>query len=120
MSRMLPDPREFDAAIAEFPGMEQLPGYGPPTPVPIFQWEKEFEVLLELYRRETPERVLEIGTYHGGTLFHWLRNMLCRSIVRLRGFLRGGGGQPALYPNGRQRQSTSMSSKATVATRTRC
>ena len=74
MTRMLPDPREFDAAIAEFPGMEQLPGYGPPTPVPIFQWEREFEVLLELYRRETPAAVLEIGTYHGGTLFHWLRN----------------------------------------------
>lgn len=52
----------------------QLPGYGPPTPVPIFQWEKEFRVALELYRRVQPESVLEIGTYHGGTLFHWLQN----------------------------------------------
>ena len=54
--------------------VEQMPGYGPPTPVPIFQWEKEFEVLLELYRRLLPFEVLEIGTYHGGTLYHWLRN----------------------------------------------
>jgi len=53
---------------------EQMPGYGPPTPVPIFQWEPEFETLLELYRRFRPARVLEVGTYHGGTLYHWLRN----------------------------------------------
>lgn len=53
---------------------EQLPGYGPPTPVPIFQWQPEFEQLLELYRERKPKRVLEIGTYHGGTLYHWLQN----------------------------------------------
>jgi predicted O-methyltransferase YrrM len=54
--------------------VEQLPGYGPETPVPIFQWSQEFEVALELYRRLKPARVLEIGTYHGGTLYHWLQN----------------------------------------------
>lgn len=54
--------------------VQQLPGYGPPTPVPIFQWEKEFAVVLELYRRVQPETVLEVGTYHGGTLYHWLTN----------------------------------------------
>ncbi len=54
--------------------IEQQPGCGPPAPVPILQWEKEFEVLLELYRRMEPTNVLEIGTYHGGTLYHWLRN----------------------------------------------
>ncbi len=53
---------------------DQLPGYGPPTPVPIFQWQPEFEALLDLYRDRKPKRVLEIGTYHGGTLYHWLRN----------------------------------------------
>lgn len=53
---------------------ENRPGYGPPTPVPIYQWASEFEALLELYRRLAPHRVLEIGTYHGGTLYHWLRN----------------------------------------------
>lgn len=53
---------------------KQQPGYGPPTPVPIFQWEKEFSVLLELYRRIKPRRVLEVGTYHGGTLYHWLQH----------------------------------------------
>lgn len=52
----------------------QMEGYGPPTPVPIFQWEAEFSVALELYRRVRPESVLEVGTYHGGTLYHWLQN----------------------------------------------
>jgi predicted O-methyltransferase YrrM len=42
--------------------------------VPILQWEAEFEVLLELYRRLPVEsRILEVGTYHGGTLYHWLQ-----------------------------------------------
>ena len=51
-----------------------MPGYGPETPVPIFQWEREFSPALELYRRFKPSSVLEIGTYHGGTLYHWLQN----------------------------------------------
>ena len=54
--------------------IEQMPGYGPPTPVPVYQWEREFSTVLELYRRLKPTRILEIGTYYGGTLFHWLRN----------------------------------------------
>lgn len=53
---------------------KQLGGYGPPTPVPIFQWQAEFEPVLELYRDKAPISVLEIGTYHGGTLYHWLQN----------------------------------------------
>jgi predicted O-methyltransferase YrrM len=51
---------------------KQQRGYGPPAPVPIFQWEAEFAPLLEMYRERKPKRVLEIGTYHGGTLYHWL------------------------------------------------
>ncbi len=54
--------------------IQQEPGCGPPSPVRIYQWEKEFEVLLELYRRQHPVNVLEVGTYHGGTLYHWLQN----------------------------------------------
>ena len=56
------------------PMMAQRPGYGPAAPVPIFQWEAEFNNLLDLYRELAPQRVLEIGTYYGGTLYHWLRN----------------------------------------------
>ena len=52
----------------------QRPGYGPPTPVQIFQWQSEFDTVLELYRRLAPRKVLEVGTYHGGTLYHWLQN----------------------------------------------
>lgn len=54
--------------------VEQMPGYGPPTPVPIFQWEEEFVELLRLYRDLQPKRVLELGSYYGGTLYHWLQN----------------------------------------------
>lgn len=45
-----------------------------PTPVPIFQREWEFKQLLKLYTERRPMSVLEIGTFHGGTLYHWLRN----------------------------------------------
>jgi len=45
----------------------------PPTPVPILQRQWEFDVLMDLYTRLGPRYVLEIGTYHGGTLYHWLR-----------------------------------------------
>lgn len=47
---------------------------GPEAPVPILQWEEEFEEVLTRYRRRAPRMVLEVGTYHGGTLYHWLRN----------------------------------------------
>jgi len=48
--------------------------FGPAAPVEILQWEFEFENLLDLYVQRRPKRVLEIGTYHGGTLYHWLKN----------------------------------------------
>jgi predicted O-methyltransferase YrrM len=47
--------------------------YDPPTPVPIFQHQYEWERLLAIYMDRAPARVLEIGTYHGGTLYHLLR-----------------------------------------------
>lgn len=47
--------------------------YGPATPVRIFQHEWEFEQLLQLYRLREPQKVLEIGTFHGGSLYHLLR-----------------------------------------------
>ncbi len=53
---------------------EQRPGFGPPAPVPIHQYESEFAQLLDLYRERKPRQVLEIGTFHGGTLYHWLQN----------------------------------------------
>jgi predicted O-methyltransferase YrrM len=53
---------------------KQREGYGPPAPVQVFQWAAEFEQLLDIYRERAPKRVLEIGTYHGGSLWHWLQN----------------------------------------------
>lgn len=61
--------------------VDQRAGYGPPAPVPIFQWAAEFEVLLDMYRERQPRRVLEIGTYHGGTLYHWLQNAVEDAVV---------------------------------------
>lgn len=60
---------------------QSSPAYGPPTPVPIIQAEAEFEQLLHLYRERRPKRVLEVGTYAGGTFFHWLQNAQPGSVV---------------------------------------
>jgi predicted O-methyltransferase YrrM len=51
------------------------------TPVPILQREGEFDVLLDMYAKRKPKRVLEIGTYHGGTLYHWLQNAQPGTLV---------------------------------------
>ncbi len=59
----------------------QRPGYGPPAPVEIFQWQEEFDQLLNIYRERKPKRVLEVGTYHGGTLYHWLANATPGALV---------------------------------------
>lgn len=42
-------------------------------PVPTLQRRWEFDQLLKLYRQHAPQRVLEVGTYHGGTLYQWLK-----------------------------------------------
>lgn len=65
---MLPD-------IARTPHTERDASYyyAAPTPVPIFQHEFEWGALLALYAARKPARVLEIGTFHGGTLYHLLR-----------------------------------------------
>jgi predicted O-methyltransferase YrrM len=53
----------------------------PSTPVEIFQHEWEFEQLLQLYRRHDPHKVLEIGTFHGGSLYHFLREAPTNAVV---------------------------------------
>lgn len=44
------------------------------TPVPILQNEWEFYQLLEEYKQLKPKAILEIGSFFGGTLWHWLMN----------------------------------------------
>jgi cephalosporin hydroxylase len=44
------------------------------TPVPITQSELEFQFVLELYNELQPKKILEVGSHHGGTLYHWIRN----------------------------------------------
>src|SRR5262245_24442513 len=51
------------------------------TPVPIGQDEAEFAQLLDLYKERQPRRVLEVGTWHGGTLYHWLVNAAPNAVV---------------------------------------
>jgi predicted O-methyltransferase YrrM len=41
------------------------------TPVGLLQRQWEITQLLTLYRLRQPRRVLEVGTYHGGTLKLW-------------------------------------------------
>ena len=54
---------------------------GPDAPVEVCQLEAEFGRVLELYRATKPERVLEIGTASGGTLYHWLREAADAAVV---------------------------------------
>jgi len=42
------------------------------APVPVHQNRWEWTQLLRLYHLRHPARVLEVGTYHGGTLWGWL------------------------------------------------
>lgn len=48
--------------------------YDPPTPVPIFQHQFEWEQFMLLHAARKPMRTLEIGTHAGGTLYHLLQN----------------------------------------------
>lgn len=50
-------------------------------PVPLFQHQAELDPLLAIYRDRAPRTVLEIGTYHGGTLWHWLTQAQPGAVV---------------------------------------
>jgi predicted O-methyltransferase YrrM len=54
---------------------------------PVFQWPGEFARLLALYATRAPKRVLEIGTYHGGTLKQWLTQGTPERVVAVDLFL---------------------------------
>lgn len=45
------------------------------APVQPDQYAVEFGYLLRLFRRRCPERVLEIGSAEGGTLFQWMKHI---------------------------------------------
>lgn len=53
----------------------------PGTPVQISQIEWEFNTLLNLYQKEQPKRVLEIGTHYGGSLYQWLHHATADTVV---------------------------------------
>ena len=64
------------ATIAHIPHAERDGSYlhDPPTPVPIFQHQFEWSVLMDLYKARAPKRTIEIGTHAGGTLYHLLQS----------------------------------------------
>jgi cephalosporin hydroxylase len=43
------------------------------APVEAFQNDWELGQILDIVNRLQPARVLEVGCWHGGTLWHWLR-----------------------------------------------
>jgi len=47
---------------------EVIPGIAPA------QYEREFNSLVKIYRQLKPVYVVEIGSWKGGTLWHWLKN----------------------------------------------
>ena len=70
-------------------GLDRNTENGPAAPVPILQREWEFQTLLDLYVQEAPRRVLEIGTFHGGTLFHWLTKNTPSLVVAVDSYQTG-------------------------------
>ena len=42
-------------------------------PVEVLQDEKEFAEFMEFYKQLAPKKVLEIGSFYGGTLWHFLK-----------------------------------------------
>lgn len=46
----------------------------PQAPVQPDQFKIEFEMLLDIYHKLNPKRVLEIGVKVGGTLYQWLKH----------------------------------------------
>ncbi len=51
------------------------------APVLVHQVRWEWQQLQRLYHQHRPRRVLEIGTYHGGTLWGWLHATWAPRIV---------------------------------------
>lgn len=69
-----------------------------PAPVPVLQRAWELDQLLTIYRERRPRRVLEIGTFHGGTLYHWLRNAEPGALVVTVDTYAAGVDNRHLYP----------------------
>ena len=67
-----------------------------PDPPVAMQHAAELDALLELYTARKPRRVLEIGTYEGGTLYHWLKGRP-KIVVSVDDFSMGGDNR-SLYP----------------------
>lgn len=52
-------------------------------PVPLLQNMEEIKQCLSLYRSLNPKKILEIGTFFGGTLYHWLKNAELNQVVSI-------------------------------------
>lgn len=52
-------------------------------PVTILQNEWEFKNLLDIYKTLRPKNILEIGTFFGGTLWHWLKYDTDKKIEKM-------------------------------------
>jgi cephalosporin hydroxylase len=50
-------------------------------PVPILQNEWEFQEFMKYYQLFSPKKVIEIGTFFGGTLWYWLKYAKLESII---------------------------------------
>jgi predicted O-methyltransferase YrrM len=70
-----------------------------PAPVPCLQRRWEFSALIALYQLCKPNRVLEIGTYYGGTLWNWMRHAAITGVTMVSIDLppRLGTHQPELW-----------------------
>ena len=49
--------------------------------VPVFQHPAEMEWLMDLFTQKAPRRILEVGSYFGGTLKQWIRRAPDGAVV---------------------------------------
>ena len=56
-------------------------------PVEILQVESEFAWLFDIYKSLKPKRVLEIGSFYGGSLYYWVEGSEAGSTIASVDFL---------------------------------
>ena len=65
----------------------------PNCPVPLTQSHWEFKRLLNIFHELKPSRILEIGSEHGGSLWHWITNAAPGSTIVAVDYLHAEGTQ---------------------------
>lgn len=93
------------STLTGLPEIQERPTGYADGPVPTYQHQWEYDQLARLYRQRKPRRVLEIGTFHGGTLHLWLTHAAPRCLVVAVDTYAVGVDNRPLYPDWTKRST---------------